>query len=427
MARWSAREDRTFHDELFRSTSYDPFSTAYPGYLTIRRFADLAAEHVRDARTVLDLGCGPGEITCELGRRHPSIRFAGVDHSAVAIERAAATAARLNLSNVTFEAADITAYEPGARAGIVTMFDAFHHLVDPAAFVRRISPHCDRFFLIEPAGDLLGRWRRTLDFDWLPQELEKLRRRIEYLLEETGTAPADRAPASAVAGRAVEHRYPLADYEAFFPGFTVSARGTVAGLDAYPPQPGYDSVWRRTTMDTAYDLLRSIDERLFELDIDLYAKHWAILAERHAMVSPRRPRARAPLPAATAPEEIRGPYDARYERLNVPPSVRPGTQAIGEVTVHNASWRTWRSDASSHPVHLSYRWLDSRRTPVAEGLRTPLPRPLEPGGSCRAALRIVAPPAAGAYLFEFDMVEEGVTWFSAAGIPPLRVPVRVNE
>ena len=65
--------DREFHDALFSPQQYDPFTFAYPGYLTIRRFADLAAERLTGVRRAADLGCGPGEITCELARRHPAL------------------------------------------------------------------------------------------------------------------------------------------------------------------------------------------------------------------------------------------------------------------------------------------------------------------------------------------------------------------
>ena len=69
---------------MFSVQRYDPFSFAYPGYVTIRRFADLTDPYLAGVRHAVDFGCGPGEITCALARRHPEIRFAGVDHSAAA-------------------------------------------------------------------------------------------------------------------------------------------------------------------------------------------------------------------------------------------------------------------------------------------------------------------------------------------------------
>ena len=114
LQRWSSAADREFHDTLFGTQRYDPFTFAYPGYVTIRRFADLAAEHLDDVRHAIDLGCGPGEITCELARRYPDIAFTGVDHSAAAIARAGEHARALGLSNVRFEAADISTFSRAA-------------------------------------------------------------------------------------------------------------------------------------------------------------------------------------------------------------------------------------------------------------------------------------------------------------------------
>ena len=67
-AGWTPDSDRAFHDQIFQGQDYDPFDPAYPGNITIRRFADLASEYVAQSQSVADLGCGPGEITCELAR-----------------------------------------------------------------------------------------------------------------------------------------------------------------------------------------------------------------------------------------------------------------------------------------------------------------------------------------------------------------------
>ena len=42
-------------------------------------------------------------------------------------------------------------------------------------------------------------------------------------------------------------------------------------------------------------------------------------------------------------------------------------------------------------------------------------------------VRLKAPETAGDYLLELDLVEEGVTWFSEVGVPPLRVRVDVRR
>ena len=153
LAGWSSKGDREFHDRLFDAQQHDPFSRSYPGYLTIRRFADLAQHHFTGVASAVDLGCGPGEITCELARRLSDVRFTGVDHSQAAIRRARAHAERLGLQNVSFEVGDIEHYIPGAPVDLVMMFDSFHHVLNPGAFVQRVRTRSRSFFSSSPPVD----------------------------------------------------------------------------------------------------------------------------------------------------------------------------------------------------------------------------------------------------------------------------------
>jgi hypothetical protein len=63
---------------------------------------------------------------------------------------------------------------------------------------------------------------------------------------------------------------------------------------------------------------------------------------------------------------------------------------------------------------------------VQDGARTPLPRPVQPGTDCVMTLRVTAPDCPGRHTLAVDLVEEGVTWFSAAGAPMLRRPMRIR-
>ncbi len=307
------------------------------------------------------------------------------------------------------------------------MFDSFHHLIAPRRFVEHAVQYADRFFLIEPAGDALGRWRRSIDCDWITVELDKLRSRIEHTLgiePQPGEASPSPAPES-IAGKATENRYTEDDYIRFFDGLSVRFQGTVAGLDVYPPQPHYDSEWRRRTMDVAYELLVSIDRSLCDRSLDAYAKHWTIYAEKDSSFAPRARRAFTPVPFSSA-TPIQGAYDARYTSIDVPSSLPSRTELTLEVALENMSWRDWSSQ-SSPPVFISYHWLGSDRSLVEfDGMRTPLPHTVRAGESCRAAVRVRTPARAGRYFLEIDLVEEGVTWFSAAGAPPFRVSVMVK-
>jgi hypothetical protein len=53
---------------------------------------------------------------------------------------------------------------------------------------------------------------------------------------------------------------------------------------------------------------------------------------------------------------------------------------------------------------------------VWDGVRTALTAPVAPGGfmTLNAAVRM---PASGTYTVRFDLVQEGLTWFSGANVP----------
>jgi hypothetical protein len=68
--------------------------------------------------------------------------------------------------------------------------------------------------------------------------------------------------------------------------------------------------------------------------------------------------------------------------------------------------------APPNPVNVSYRWLEGPpEAPLAEGLRSPLPRPLPPetAAECRFALEVPAVP--GNYTVRVALVQEQVRWF----------------
>ena len=435
--RWSPERDRAFHDAVFSTQAHDPFTFAFPGYITIRRFADLASARLDGLSSALDLGCGTAEITCELARRHPQVSFLGVDHSEVAIARAGDHAARLGLANVTFQVADMSGFEPPRQVDIVLMFDSFHHCQDPADLVRRLGRATSRFLLVEPHGDWKGSWRRDVDCDWLLFEMEKIRSRLAHVLGEPPVAGAEAAPGNqAQAGEPTENRYSLEEFERFFAGYGLEVRGTVAGIDAYPPSPHQRSRTREWFGRFGYEMLTHVDEALREQDLDPLAKHWVIYCERGTRGTPRRVprtpdhlRSNPDAPPGEAGDPallVRGPYDIEYVAYDGPRILAAEDDAMASVRVRNRSWRTWTSQADP-PIFASYHWLDADGALlVVDGARSPLPRPVAPGDECDVALRLRAPPRPGRYLLALDLVHEGITWFSEAGSPSLQIPVRVR-
>jgi SAM-dependent methyltransferase len=424
LRKWSSSADQEFHDALFSAQRYDPFSFAYPGYVTIRRFADLTDPYLAGVRHAVDFGCGPGEITCELARRHPEIRFTGVDHSAAAIARAQEHERRLGLTNVTFVRADISAFLPEA-ADIVLLYDSFHHLLDPGGFVRSLAPIVPRFVLVEPAGDWLGGSQKTLEFDWILSAVDAIRARLLWQMNENGAERVDTAAADE-RGEPVEHRYTISDLKQFFNGYGLEVRGSIAGMDQYPPDPYLALPLREAFGRVAFDTITAIDEILRQRDLDLHAKHWVIYAERG---KPDRLRTAAPVnPRSGAPQTgQRGEYDVEYPEAEVPSTVKPGAAFPVSLTMKNRGWKPWRSDLKTAPILVSYHWLDVNGSmAVEDGVRTPLPRPVSSDESLSMTCHVNAPATPGSYTLAIDLVEEGVTWFSRAGAPMLRRQVHVR-
>lgn len=419
-AQWSPASDRAFHDQIFAGSVADPFDAAYPGNITIRRFADLAAERLRGVTEAIDLGCGPGEITCELAARFPSVVFTGWDHSQAAVDRAEAHRTARGLTNVRFARVDVsTARVPGS-VSIAMLFDAFHHLPDPEAFLAR-NAHVPRWFLIEPAGDALGRWRYVHDLDWLLSDLDKVRWHLEDALGLPGPAVSGPAPAADADG-AVEFRYSLGEYERLFTAYGLDVRGTTAGLMTYPPGAGTSELRRRIN-GVAYQLYAEADDRLREQDADLDCRHWAIYCERGATF-PRRVRRRLPDREGGGPRPT-APYGITYAELRAPAEISAGGVTNILLRITNTGFLTWT--AGTGEFHLSYRWLTREGVRVVtDGRRTPLAAPVAAGQSLETNLVVEAPGEAGTYRLEIDAVHEGVTWFSEAGQPTVTAEIRVR-
>lgn len=85
---------------------------------------------ISGARSVLDLGCGPGRQLCQIAALNPTTQFVGVDLSAEMLAHASALALERELANVRFELCDITAltaFKTGSFDAVISTL-ALHHL-----------------------------------------------------------------------------------------------------------------------------------------------------------------------------------------------------------------------------------------------------------------------------------------------------------
>jgi 2-polyprenyl-3-methyl-5-hydroxy-6-metoxy-1,4-benzoquinol methylase len=90
---------------------------------------------------VLDAGCGEGRILLRLAELYPRSRFVGMDLSEEAVELAGAQAKEKGLSNVEFEARDLTDFDetaPRESFDWITTFDAVHDQARPLRVLKGI-------------------------------------------------------------------------------------------------------------------------------------------------------------------------------------------------------------------------------------------------------------------------------------------------
>lgn len=119
------------------------------------RYLQFADERLRPAQDLLaritlpapgrvvDLGCGPGNVTRLLAGRWPQAQITGVDSSAAMLEQA-----HLALPEARFELADIGQWTPAEAPDLIFSNAALHWLDDhPALFVRLLE-------LLAPEGVL---------------------------------------------------------------------------------------------------------------------------------------------------------------------------------------------------------------------------------------------------------------------------------
>jgi trans-aconitate 2-methyltransferase len=97
---------------------WDPTKYVQFGDYRDRPYFDLTARvHADDPRMVVDLGCGPGNLTATLAERWPGAQVVGLDSSPEMLAKAGAHAR--SAPNLSFELADIAAWQPSGEIDVV--------------------------------------------------------------------------------------------------------------------------------------------------------------------------------------------------------------------------------------------------------------------------------------------------------------------
>jgi len=138
-----------------------------------------------------------------------------------------------------------------------------------------------------------------------------------------------------------------------------------------------------------------------------------------------------PAPEAAAGGPMgEGAFQARLTPETARLSVPAGELFAVAVAVENTSPSSWPAVGSADgrfQVQLANRWLDTQGgLEIQDDGRCALPFDLQPGAATRLEHFCLAPAAAGDYVLELDMVQEGVAWFQERGSPTARIACRVE-
>lgn len=103
-----------------------------------RPFLDLIARIDVTPYSIVDLGCGPGQLTPVLQERWPHAMILGIDSSAKMIETASR---RDGGPSVSYVQADVATWEPAAPVDLIVSNAMFHWVPDQLDVIRRLAGH----------------------------------------------------------------------------------------------------------------------------------------------------------------------------------------------------------------------------------------------------------------------------------------------
>jgi len=125
-----------------------------------------------------------------------------------------------------------------------------------------------------------------------------------------------------------------------------------------------------------------------------------------------------PTPPAGVMIEVEAGSAFSVQRGSPPRVMVSGGEVSVHVAVRNDGTRPWPGDRG---FALSYHWLDGDGAMIdREGRRGAVAVDVAPGETVDLTVAVVAPRRPGFYLLQWDMVEEGVYWFSdrTDNLPP---------
>jgi peptidoglycan hydrolase-like amidase len=131
-------------------------------------------------------------------------------------------------------------------------------------------------------------------------------------------------------------------------------------------------------------------------------------------------------PAATIALPVTSGLNGGYGASTTPGQVTIGAVIDLSVTISNFGPRTWPA-AGANPVELSYHIVGANTGTVYvwDGNRGKLPSDVPAQTSVTVPIRVGMPAGVGDYVMQWDLVQEGVAWFSQVNVASKREPFTV--
>jgi SAM-dependent methyltransferase len=125
----SSAHDRAILDQFTRQAIPFAQMPAHSAEMSLRLIAEAA--QLRPADTLLDVGCGPGLVSCAFAPQVAHVT--GIDFTPAMIDQARALQSAKQLTNLTWHVGDMRALPfPDASFSCTLSRYTFHHLLEPA-------------------------------------------------------------------------------------------------------------------------------------------------------------------------------------------------------------------------------------------------------------------------------------------------------
>ncbi len=122
-------------------------------------------------------------------------------------------------------------------------------------------------------------------------------------------------------------------------------------------------------------------------------------------------------------------FRAKIDDLgNTPDFILPEEAIMIDLSITNRSrFFTWPA-SGENAVSISYNIYNSlSETIVFDGTRAAIKNDVKPGETIAVPMNIKIPASGGRYIIEYDIVQEGVAWFSSRGNPTFRKNITVTD